>query len=776
MSDSVPHTLAVLITRSLITAWSAYAIRRTTVIEARYKEIISGVGTPCSFDFFPSYFSLRVSYEVPDLILNVTALMIACYLSLHLLRNYSSQSLKRVGAPKHINRINKFFMAVLACLQLECFFLVAAGGLWIDVLVNTYIAEISAHTILYKGLFTATTIGWYSIRQEMRATMLIFLGVAFLLLTGWTFIQWPYLGVFTVASLILIIASIVLGVICRLNFGKGLAEYLHAEEALASSNFAPEIFSHDEEKGLGASDIKVLPTFESVDDRGSESFYAGPEMPRPTYGSGYKRSNSELGFCTSLSLYPLTMNIAGIVPLEQKAEYLRTLPAIRERCGRVYELAKQSKLQYFDYHPEKEADVTKFCTEIMKVPNLQEMQRSPDLGFTFNSEIMDRTSVPFIDPHGRWRHLDAGVERVLPLIDKWHAKELHTDPREDVKRVIDLFVVSVLLDAGAGNQWSFYEESSGLRFSRSEGLGVASVHMFEQGLFSSDPNQPFRVDATGLAEVTVERIAEAMQVNESNPMVGLKGRTSLLTGLSTALKASPRFFGDEGRPGNMIGLSPFFSIQLVPSYSLDFLESGSRINEEGKRVVSISALWHTLIEGLNPIWPSRIQLAGKPLGDVWHCTVLSTPDQSEGDDLVAFHKLTSWLTYSIVEALQKVAKWKIDGLEDLTGLPEYRNGGLLVDLGVLTLKAGMLPIDPKSGLPKVAPSHPAIVEWRAMTVIELDRIAEAIRETLGLTTEQLTLAQVLEGATWKGGREIAKEMRPQTGGPPIEIESDGTVF
>lgn len=120
-------------------------------------------------------------------------------------------------------------------------------------------------------------------------------------------------------------------------------------------------------------------------------------------------------------------------------------------------------------------------------------------------------------------------------------------------------------------------------------------------------------------------------------------------------------------------------------------------------------------------------------------------------------------------------------------------GGLLVDLGVLTIRPNAIPLDTRSGLPRVPPSHPAIVEWRAMTVIELwvnlhmsmrshsqlisrDRIADAIRETLGLTASQLSLAQVLESATWKGGREIARQKRPQTGGPPIDIESDGTVF
>ena len=60
-------------------------------------------------------------------------------------------------------------------------------------------------------------------------------------------------------------------------------------------------------------------------------------------------------------------NITGTIPPEQKAAYLRTLPAIRERCNKVYELAKQGKLQYFDYHPEKEADAVDLCIDLMKV-------------------------------------------------------------------------------------------------------------------------------------------------------------------------------------------------------------------------------------------------------------------------------------------------------------------------------------------------------------------------------------------------------------------------
>ncbi|KAI9511379.1 DUF1688-domain-containing protein [Russula earlei] len=429
---------------------------------------------------------------------------------------------------------------------------------------------------------------------------------------------------------------------------------------------------------------------------------------------------------------------------ELMIEYLRTLPSIRERCGRVHDLAKQDKLQYFVYHPEKEEDVINFCIRII--------QR--DYGD-------DLSTIP---PHGRWRHLDAGTSRIAPLIAHWDALEPPPNREEKTKRLIDLFLVSVLLDAGAGNDWSYHDETSGKSFSRSEGLGVASFNMFREGFFSGDARQPHQVDAKGLERITVEQTAQAMQVSSGNPMVGLEGRASLLVNLSHALKSNPTFFGVEGRPGNMI----------------DYLESES-IPDGPTRRVPLAALWYVLVSGLTPIWPTdRTTLGGVPLGDVWPCEALKTNAAIEGDELVPFHKLTGWITYSLIEPIEKILGWKFDGLEDMTGLPEYRNGGLLVDLGVISLKPLAIPAScypsASSRIPRLPPSHPAIVEWRAMTVIELDRIADQIRVKLNLSKEQLTLAQVLESATWKGGREIAKEKRPESGGPPIEIISDGTVF
>lgn len=167
-----------------------------------------------------------------------------------------------------------------------------------------------------------------------------------------------------------------------------------------------------------------------------------------------------------------------------------------------------------------------------------------------------------------------------------------------------------------------------------------------------------------------------MQVSDTNPMVGIEGRTALLFNLSNALKASPLFFGVDGRPGNIIGKRfIIYACTELTYLGADFLEGQSQI-EDGTRIIPIASLWMALVDGLNPIWPSRLSLGGVSLGDVWPCPSLIAPIASpqEGDDLVPFHKLTMWLTYSLVEVLEKNLKWRVEGVEDMTGLPEYRNG------------------------------------------------------------------------------------------------------
>ncbi|KAF8918319.1 hypothetical protein CPB85DRAFT_1430505 [Mucidula mucida] len=262
--DSVPHVVAGVIARTLLTAWSAYAIWRTQSKREIYQQLIANPGTPCSVDLFPIYFKVRLNYEIPDLVLNVTALYIAGHLSWTLFREYQTRSFTTVGAPPKIVRMYRFYLAVQACLQLEVYALIAGMSLWIDQLLNTYIRVISEHTFWYVAVFVFFNalvlpwliLGWYSIRYERKFLMGIFIFTAFVFfftecimfysqVYRWTFISWANLACFTVASMLLIAASLILGIICMRNFGKGLAQYLHAESVLESMDFSPEVFEHD---------------------------------------------------------------------------------------------------------------------------------------------------------------------------------------------------------------------------------------------------------------------------------------------------------------------------------------------------------------------------------------------------------------------------------------------------------------------------------------------------------------------------------------------------
>jgi hypothetical protein len=126
------------------------------------------------------------------------------------------------------------------------------------------------------------------------------------------------------------------------------------------------------------------------------------------------------------------------------------------------------------------------------------------------------------------------------------------DNQERTRRLLDLFLVSVLLDAGAGPKWKYTSKENGRVYRRSEGLAVASLEMFKAGLFSSNTSQPYQVDSDGLKRLTVIAMAHGLQVSDDNPIEGLQGRAGLLMRLAGALQNAD-IFGVNARPGNMLG-------------------------------------------------------------------------------------------------------------------------------------------------------------------------------------------------------------------------------
>ncbi|HEX6375770.1 MAG TPA: DUF1688 family protein [Allosphingosinicella sp.] len=386
---------------------------------------------------------------------------------------------------------------------------------------------------------------------------------------------------------------------------------------------------------------------------------------------------------------------------------LLSATAVRERAHEMLGFALDGRIEGWAVDMVRLGDAAELTASVTR-------ERYPDL------------AIPF---HARWRHFVAGEPR-LPG---------GADPAVRARAAFDLVILSVLLDAGAGPDWRYRDPVGGGIFSRSEGLAVASQRLVESGALGAD--------GAALAALETATLARGFQVGDDNPLVGLDGRTALLRRLGERLLARPDLFATpEGvRVGGLY----------------DALAARA---DRGR--LRAAAILELLLEALGPIWADRLTVGGVPLGDCWRHPAIRRGDASDG--LVPLHKLSQWLAYSLIEPLQD-AGIEVVEIDGLTGLAEYRNGGLFVDAGALRLT------DPADAERPHKVSDPLIVAWRAMTVALLDRMAPLVRERLGVAEADFPLARMLEGGSWTAGRRLAARRRPG-GGPPFTIISDGTVF
>jgi len=405
---------------------------------------------------------------------------------------------------------------------------------------------------------------------------------------------------------------------------------------------------------------------------------------------------------------------------EQRAlQYLRSPAAVRERTRAVLEYVLEGRSAHF-------------TVDLGRLPVAVRLTRA-----AIDAAYQNPRHVPV---HSRVNHFDAGGRKRLAELEARLG-----DKRERARALTDLVVTSVLLDAGAGPDWSYVEPGTGFVARRSEGLALASLQCFLEGVFSSDSARPLQADAQGLARVSADVLGRVFQVRADNPLVGLEGRAELLRKLGAALLANPDRFAGHERVG---GLLDALVVQADPA----------------ARLPAERILPHVLT-ALGSIWPARTRRFGVELGDVWPHPAVASDGPSGG--LVPLHKLSQWLSYSLFYPLQ-VAGLLVVEENELTGLAEYRNGGLFLDTGTIVAR------DPALLARTHAASSELVVEWRALTVALLDRLAAALRLELGLSAAELPIGKVLEGGTWAAGRKIANELRG--GAPPLQVQSDGTLF
>lgn len=405
------------------------------------------------------------------------------------------------------------------------------------------------------------------------------------------------------------------------------------------------------------------------------------------------------------------------------ADVLRDPRTIRERCLNITQAVEQDQSAWFTL-------------------NRDALEQAADQVVKTTRERYPAGLIPY---HSRWRHFEAGSVNRRGELQNALADIFGSPSKVETARAqIDLTVVSVLLDAGAGPDWEYSESRSGQTFTRSEGLGVACFRAFIAGAFSSKPDEPCRVDGNALRKIDANRLAHVFQAHEDNPLIGLEQRATLMNRLGECLLRDPARFGPDGRPGEM-----FF-----------------RLTDKARRTdLAAGELLHALLSGYADVWMTGNAVDDVPLGDCWQHRFAGGQGESAG--WVPFHKLTQWLAYSLLEPFEQGGVM-ITAMDDLTGLPEYRNGGLLIDTGVIRLR------DPALADKPMTPADEAIIEWRALTVSLIDELAPLVRDRLGQSELEMPLARVLEGGTWAAGRALAAGLR--SGNPPLRIISDGTVF
>jgi len=401
-----------------------------------------------------------------------------------------------------------------------------------------------------------------------------------------------------------------------------------------------------------------------------------------------------------------------------------------------------------------------------------------------------------VPPHSRWRHFDAGgVPRLAEL-----AQALAGRSAADVARAhFDLVVPAVLLDAAAGDSWRYVEgealarealpesrhdndallamldaaarqrspdlaqavhapaasggdtERSGRTWQGSEGLAVASLRAFMAGAFSARRDDPLRCDAAALKQLDPPALRALMQAGPANPLAGLEERSALLQRLGQALESEALRDGGPARP------ALFF----------DRLTAGAT-----RREVSATELLNELLRTLAPIWLEGSRVQSLQAGDCWPHRWAGDGIAGGGHDTttdghVPLHAMAQWLAYSLIEPLQW-AGVAVTGQQALTGLADTRNGGLLIDMGVLR------PRSARAASRAMKPADEWVIEWRALTVVLLDELAVLVRHDLGLDDQQLTMASLLEGGTAPTARELDQERR--NGAPPVLVTSAGTLF
>ncbi|KAJ6468965.1 hypothetical protein DFH09DRAFT_493010 [Mycena vulgaris] len=258
LNESLPHLFAGLAARVLSTAWAGFRVRGNMNLYSTYLHVIK-TGECDGYDPLGSWWDESNTNEIAGLVSNVLNLVMMAALSYKLFRVYATQTFSRVGASPEIHRVYKLVLLLSVSLQLAGFFTLAQTALWISKISMGAIRQLAEHFPIYVAFLAVTAVfeipwlvlGWICVRREAKTLFLLFSFISLVLCAMATLMfffsplyrfvlgEWAFYATMTITAYILLIATSVLAIVCRLQFGKGLAHFrnsLHPDSILFQSS------------------------------------------------------------------------------------------------------------------------------------------------------------------------------------------------------------------------------------------------------------------------------------------------------------------------------------------------------------------------------------------------------------------------------------------------------------------------------------------------------------------------------------------------------------
>ncbi|KAG8999505.1 hypothetical protein FRB94_006148 [Tulasnella sp. JGI-2019a] len=255
LNESIPHTVAALLTHGLATMWAGFQLFDTSNFKKSFATLVVN-GACKGITIFPTYWKLRGVVEILILVMNAVVLVANAFLSWKVLKVFGWATFRRIGANRKVSNVYKVVLVMATLLQLALFFMLTSVALWIDQLHSGAIGRFSSHatveitvlSIIVCLLVPWLGLGWFSVRKESKKMLYGFFAISGIFVGEWasefissswrmTFKTWAFFAIMSVVSMGLTIFVTVLGVCCLRNFGHGLPACLYGQETLEHDDF-----------------------------------------------------------------------------------------------------------------------------------------------------------------------------------------------------------------------------------------------------------------------------------------------------------------------------------------------------------------------------------------------------------------------------------------------------------------------------------------------------------------------------------------------------------